>query len=108
MSLLKGNLFNSSQSLTEIYNLLNNMTECGAPIGTNKLTFMKDVTNLKIVAKHLLDEVNHHVKSSPDGERISNSPYDIERSFEEHYFKQRLNDLKQKINALSLENIALQ
>ena len=83
------------------------MTECGAPIGTNKIAFMNDVTHLRIEAKHLLDEVNHHFETSPNGERISNSPYDIERSFEEHSFKQRLNDLKQKINELSLENIAL-
>ena len=83
------------------------MTQCAAPIGTNKITFMKDVTNLKIEAKHLLNEVNHHVDTSSNGERISNSPYDIERRFEDHSFKERLNDLKQKINAVSFENIAL-
>lgn len=108
MTMLKAKLINSGESLMEMNNLLNKITECGAPAGTDKNLFMNDVTNLKIEAKHLLDEVNQYAEIFPNGKRISNSPYDFESIFEEHSFKQKLNDLKQKINALSVENIALQ
>ena len=108
MTMLKAKLINSGESGTEINNLLNKITACGAPTGTDKIAFMNDVTNLKVEANHLLDEVNQYAEIFPNGKRISNSPYDFESIFEEHSFKQRLNDLKQKINALSLENIALQ
>lgn len=107
MFLLKDKLSDSRESLIELNNLLDNIAVCGAPAGTNKNNFMTEVTNLKMEARRLLDEVNQYFERSPNGARITNSPYDFENIFEDYSFKVRLNNLKQKIHALSLQNIVV-
>lgn len=93
--------------MIELNNLLNNITVCAAPAGTDKNAFMTEVIDLKKEARRLLDEVNQYAEKSPNGTRISNSHYDFENIFEEYSFKERLNNLKQKIHALSLQNIGV-
>ena len=107
MTLLKTKLITSGESLRELNSLFNKITECAAPAGADKNLFMTEVTNLKMEARRLLDEVNEHGERSPNEDKIFNSN-NGSNIFEEVSFKQKLNDLKQKINALSLENIALQ
>ena len=105
MFLLKDKLIDSKQSLVELNNLLDNLTVCGVPEGMDTTNFMTEVTNLKMEAGRLLDEVNHQAEYQ-DSKTI-NSLDNIENIFEEFYFKERLNDLKQKIHALSHQEIVL-
>jgi hypothetical protein len=99
ISLLKDKLIDSKQSLVELSNLLDNLTVCGVPAGTDTNNFMAEVNNLKMEARRLLDEVDHQAESK-DGKTI-NLPGYIESIFEEFSFKERLNELKQKIHGLS-------
>lgn len=101
MSLLKDKIIVSKESLVELNNLLNKITLCGAPAGINKNVFMSEIINLKIEARRLLNEVNLDAENSQDRGRISTSPDNVENIFENFSFKERLNDLKQKIHALS-------
>jgi hypothetical protein len=103
--LLKDKLIDSRESLIELNNLLNNIAVCGAPASIDKNDFMTEVTNLKMEARRLLDEVNQNFERSPNGTRITNSSYGYENIFEAYSFKDRLNNLKQKIHALSAQNI---
>lgn len=102
MMLLKNKLIHSQESLTELNNLLNKITVCGEPAGTetDKNIFMTEAINLKSEARKLLDEVNQYFERSPNGNKIFSSNYDS-NIFEQPSFKERLNILKQKINAVS-------
>ena len=75
---------------------------CPSP-GTDKNNFMTEISNLKTEARKLLDEVNRHYEVSPKGARIYNSPND----FENISFKERLKNLRQKISAVSAQNIGV-
>ncbi len=96
MSLLKDKRIDSKELLMELDNLLNGITVCGAPAGTNKNAFMTEVINLKIEARKLLDEINQNTEGSPHEKRISNSSYTYENIFEAFSFKERVNDLKER------------
>lgn len=98
MSLLKDKHIDSKQSLVELNSLLNNLSACGVPAGTDTNNFMTEVNNLKVEAAKLLDEADHE-DGYTDGE--INSPGHIENIFEELFFKDRLNELRQKIHGLS-------
>lgn len=65
---------------------------------------MTEVTNLKMEARRLLDEVNNYFERSPNGARILSSTYDYGNIYEDS-FKERLHRLKQKVYALSSRNI---
>ena len=73
-------------------------------MGTNKNNFMSEITNLKIEARRLLEQVNQNFERSPNGARVSYWPYDSNNIFEEHSFKERLRNLKQRIQAFSAQN----
>ena len=105
MSLLKDKLIDSNESLIELNNLLNNIAVCGAPAGIDKNNFMTELTNLKTEARRLLEQVNQNFERSPNGARISYWPYDSDNIFEEHSFKERLRNLKLRVQAFSAENI---
>ena len=64
---------------------------------------MTEVTNLKMEARRLLDEVNNYFERSPNGARILSSTYDYGNIYEDS-FKDRLHRLKQKIHELSSQN----
>ena len=66
---------------------------------TDKTLFMTEVINLKAEARKLLEEVNY-TERSPTGKLISTS-YGFYHFFEDGSFKERLNNLKQRIRALS-------
>jgi len=57
---------------------------------------MNEIANLKTEARKLLDELNHTIERSPNGEEISYSPY----SFEGQPFRERLSALKEKFTLL--------
>ncbi len=70
---------------------------CSSP-DTNKNNFMTEMSNLKMEARKLLDEVNQNFEKSPKGVRIYNNwPYDVENIS----FKERVKNLRQKIHAAS-------
>ena len=73
---------------------------CSSP-DTNKNNFMTEMSNLKMEARKLLDEVNQNFEKSPKGVRIYNWPYDVENIS----FKERVKNLRQKIHAASAQNI---
>ena len=107
MSMLKEKLINSKESLKELNDLLNNITTCGAPAGTNKNLFMTEVINLKAEARKLLDEVNHHGERASNGKLISASSYGFQNMFEDNSFRERLNNLKQRIRVLSAQTLVV-
>jgi hypothetical protein len=106
MNLLKHNPINSDASLMELNNLLNNISVCGAPAGTDKNLFMTEVINLKEEARKLLDEVNYHGQRSAEGKLISASSYGFPNPAD-NSFKERLNNLKQRIRVLSAQSLVL-
>lgn len=75
---------------------------CSSP-DTNKNNFMIEMSNLKMEARKLLDEVNQNFEKSPKGVRIYNWPYDVENIS----FKERVKNLRQKIHAASAQNIGV-
>lgn len=101
ISLLNANLINSGESLTELNNLLGNLTVCGIQGQTGKSLFMTEVINLKAEARKLLDEVNYPGERSPSGKLIT--PYGCHNIFEDNSFKERLKSLKQRIRMLSAQ-----
>lgn len=107
MSLLKVNLINSGELLTELNNLLSNLTVCGIPGETDKTLFMTEVINLKTEARKLLDEVNYNGERSPTGKLISHSCHGYHNIFEDNSFKERLNNLKQRIHALTAQMLVV-
>jgi hypothetical protein len=107
MAILKHIPINSGVALKELNELLNGIAGCGAHTGTNKTLFMTQVTNLKAEARKLLDEVNHNGMRSPDGKLISGSSYSFHDLFEDNSFKERLNSLKQRIQVLSAQTLAI-
>ena len=66
---------------------------------------MTELINLKTEARRLLEQVNQNFERSPNGARISYWPYDADNIFEEHSFKEKLRNLKQRIQAFSAQNI---
>ena len=98
-SLLKDNLINSKQSLVELNELLNNLSVCGVPAGTDTTNFMAEINKLKREARSLLDEVDRQAKATD--ESTINSSGNIEKIFEELSFKERVGELQQKIHGLS-------
>lgn len=100
-SLLKVNPVDSWEALNELNNLLNNITVCGAADNTDKNLFMTEAINLKAEARKLLDEVNYNGERSPTGKVISACSNGYHNIFEDNSFKERLNNLKQRIHALS-------
>jgi hypothetical protein len=107
MAILKDIPINSGVALKELNDLLNNIAGCGSHRGTNKTLFMTEVTNLKAEARKLLDEVNHNGMRSQDGKLISGSSFGFQDFFEDNSFKERLNSLKQRIQVLSAQTLAL-
>ena len=106
-SLLKVNPIDSLEALKKLNNLLNNITVCGASNDTDKTLFMSEAITLKTEARKLLDEVNYNGERSPNGNTISTSSYGYHNIFEDNSFKERLNNLKQRIHALSAQMIAV-
>lgn len=68
---------------------------------------MIELTDLKSEARRLLEEVNHNFERSPNGDRIPYWPYDSNNIFEEHSLKERLRNLKQRIQVLNAQNIRI-
>jgi|GEM_PF-2791571 len=99
ISLLKDKSIDSKQSLLELNSLLDNLTVCGLPAGTDTNNSTTEVNNLKMEVRMLLDEVDQQPWSA-DVKSI-NSPGHIENIFENFSFKERINELKQKIHGLS-------
>ena len=67
---------------------------------------MTELTNLKIEARRLLEQVNQNFERPPNGARISYwRPHDSNNIFEEHSFKEMLRNLKQRIEAFSAQNV---
>lgn len=106
MNVLKDKLINSNESLKELNDLLNNITTCGAPAGTDKNLFMTEVIKLKAEARKLLDEVNHHGERASNG-KLTASSYDFQNMFEDNSFRERLNNLKQRIRVLSAQTLVI-
>ena len=90
----------SKESLVELNDFINAVTERNAEAGTDKSIFMNELFNLKTQARMLLDEVNYYSETSPDGSIAYGS-----HIFEEPSFKERLHLLKEKISLLSVKNI---
>ena len=67
---------------------------------SNKNIYMNEITNLKIEAKSLLDELNHKAEGFSD--KYSNSPNEREYYFEEQSFKERLKQLKKRFSILQI------
>jgi hypothetical protein len=107
MAILKNIPVNSEVALVELNDLLNDIAGCGAHADTNKTLFMTEVTNLKAEARKLLDEVNHNGMRASDGKLISGASYGFQDLFEDNSFKERLNNLKQRISVLSAQTLAL-
>lgn len=98
---------NSYESLTELNELFNNITVCGASAETNKILFMTEVIHLKTEARKLLDEINHHGERSPNGKPIHASAYGAQNLFEDNSFKERIDNLKQRIRALTAQTLSV-
>jgi hypothetical protein len=107
VNLLKNKLISSNAALIELDNLLTNITVCGAPAGTDKNLFMTEVIDLRTEARKLLDKVNYNGERSPDGKLISTSSFGFQNIFEDNSFKERLDNLKQRISALSAQTLAV-
>ena len=105
ISLLKNNLINCKDALVKLNDVLINLTVCGASGGTDKKLFMTEIINLKEEARKLLDEVNHNGLSSASGKLISASSYSFQNLFEDNSFKERLDNLKQRIHVLSAQTL---
>ena len=106
VSLLKVNLINSDEALKELIDLFNNITVCASPKDTDKKLFMTEVINLKAEARKLLNEVNHSGIRSTTGKQNSTDNF-FENIFEDNSFKERLNTLKQRIYALSAQELII-
>lgn len=107
INLLKNKLINSNASLIELNNLLTNITVCGAPAGTDKNLFMTEVINLRAEARKLLDEVNYNGERSPNGQLIPASSHGFHNFFEDNSFKERLDNLKQRIKILTAQTLVI-
>jgi hypothetical protein len=66
---------------------------------------MTEVINLKTEARKLLNEVNHHGERSPNGKSTAASSHSFQNLFEDNSFKERLDNLKQRIRALSAQTL---
>ena len=93
---LKDKDIDSEESLIEVINLLNTLNSC--TISGDKNNSMNEIANLKTEAKNLLNELNYKTKGSCDKSLIF--PYDREHFFEEQSLKERLIELKKKIDAI--------
>lgn len=65
---------------------------------------MNELILLKIEARKLLDQVNEHVETSPNGKRAISSPWDAENLFHEVSFKKQIKDLRKKFYSLHSQN----
>ena len=105
ISLLKVNHINSDDELTEVINLLNNIKVCDGSGETNKNLFMTEIISLKAEARQLLDEVNHSGMRSSDGKLISGKSYGFQELFEDNSFKEKLDNLRRRIQVLSAQTL---
>lgn len=106
MTILKNIPVSSHGALVELNDLLHNIAGCGAHSSTNKNLFMTEVINLKVEARKLLEEVNHNGMRLPDGKLIPGSLGGHQNLFEDNSFKERLDNLKQRIRVLSAQTLA--
>ena len=67
---------------------------------------MLDVTSLKMEAKQLLDEVNHYTEIYSRDHKPWETCF-AESVYKDHLFRERLKDLKRKVNDLDLNKIVL-
>ncbi len=59
---------------------------------------------LKIEARKLLEQVNQHVETSPNGKRAVSSPWDAENLYHQVSFKEQVKSLRKKFYSLSSQN----
>lgn len=106
LTLLKDREIASKEALLKVISVLDRVTNCNSfndETGNqlNQLNSMEEIQSLKTEARRLLEELNHHaypfsgVLATP-GARMAAIPI-----FEEQSFKDRLSQLKKKIDALT-------
>ena len=65
---------------------------------------MNELMLLKIEARKLLDKVNHHFETSPNGKRAISSPWDTENMYPEISLKEQVKILRKQFYSLSTQN----
>ena len=65
---------------------------------------MTELTLLKNEARELLAQVNQHFETSPNGRRITSSPWQNEHAYNEVSFKERVKAVRKKFYALTSQN----
>ncbi len=102
---LKQEEINSKAALTEVVRMLDNITVCSSTHkngDTQKTELMNTLTQLKTEAGSLLADVNRYSEASSENTVFRGEAYDFEKAFEEIAFKEKLQQLKEKISTLEI------
>ena len=102
MSLLKEKRIDSKQSLMELTNVLDKLSACGTADAITDFT--NEVIILKEEARSLLEAINFNTESVHKDKEIPDPGDNSESIFEDFSFKERIDNLKQKIHSLSFKN----
>ncbi len=65
---------------------------------------MNELILLKIEARKLLDRVNQHTETSPNGKRAISSPWDAVNLYHEVSFKEQVKSIRKKFHSLYSQN----